>query len=384
MHSTETSQSLDTPLLKVPYDSLRRNVRDRKHIVEGIRSAVLSLEASASNKLSNEERLQDIDKLISKLKRMKRKLVETGKAEDEDANRCVHRLRHLISIGPPVPDQHIPWNKQRLNPILLDHLLRAGHQNSAASLASETGVKDLADTEIFAAAQGVVKALKSRDCSVALAWCAENKSRLKKVGSNLEFKLRVQDFIELVRKNAKMEAIKYARKHLSPWATSEMQDLQRAMAALAFQPETDCFPYMVLFDPSQWDILINHFLQELYRLNSLTPTSLLQIHLQAGLSALKTPNSCNNNHNKEDPLSQPQFKELAMGLPTAKHGRSKLVCSVTREMMNEHNPPMVMPNGYVYSQKAVSKIAMENGGKMVCPITGETCSLDALKRAYLA
>lgn len=59
---------------QVPYDSLRRNVRDRKHIVEGIRSAVLSLEASASNKLSNEERLQDIDKLISKLKRMKRKV----------------------------------------------------------------------------------------------------------------------------------------------------------------------------------------------------------------------------------------------------------------------------------------------------------------------
>lgn len=268
------------------------------------------------------------------------------------------------------------------------------------------------DSVIFSKAQSVVAALKSQDCSAALAWCVEHRSRLTKNGSNFEFKLRVQEFIELVRMNDKMKAISYAQQYLAPWAATEMHELQRAMAALCFQPDTDCFPYMVFFDQLQWDILIDLFLQELYRLNSLTPTSLLQIHLQAGISALKTPISSSDNHNKEDPLSLPHFRDLAMGLPIAKHGRSKLVCCITKEMMNEHNPPMVMPNGYVYSQKAISQIVARNDGEVVCPITGmrtftdwhddggfyveilsrcmhacstgERCTLSALKRAYLA
>ena len=77
-----------------------------------------------------------------------------------------------------------------------------------------------------------------------------------------------------------MEAVMYARKYLSQWAASQMCDLQKYMAALAFTPATGCYPYMVLFDSSQWDVLTDLFLNELYRLHSLTPTSLLQIHLQ--------------------------------------------------------------------------------------------------------
>ena len=92
--------------------------------------------------------------------------------------------------------------------------------------------------------------------------------------------------------------------------------------------------------------------------------------VKAGLSALKTSHSSEERCNKEDPLSLPEFRQLSAGLPSTKHGRSKLVCSVTKEMMNEHNPPMVMPNGYVYSQAAVDTISARNGGKMVCPITG--------------
>ena len=73
----------------------------------------------------------------------------------------------------------------------------------------------------------------------------------------------------------------------------------------------------------------------------------------------------------------------AEGLPYAKHVQSKLVCSVTREIMNEANPPMVLPNGYVYSSKAVQLIMAENGGKMVCPKTKSVYQSDELRRAYI-
>lgn len=54
---------------------------------------------------------------------------------------------------------------------------------------------------------------------------------------------------------------------------------------------------------------------------------------------------------KEDPLSQEGFRKLAMPLPYSKQHHSKLVCYITKELMDTENPPQVLPNGYVYSTK---------------------------------
>lgn len=88
-----------------------------------------------------------------------------------------------------------------------------------------------------------------------------------------------------------------------------------------------------------------------------------------GLSALKTPQSYEPGCSGEDPLHLPAFQKLAEGLPFAKYDRSKLVCSVTREVMNEQNPPKVLPNGYVYSQTAIDRLKDDNG-RIRCPKTG--------------
>lgn len=45
----------------------------------------------------------------------------------------------------------------------------------------------------------------------------------------------------------------------------------------------------VLFEPKQWDILVDQFKQEFCKLYGMTLEPLLTIYLQAGLSALKTP-----------------------------------------------------------------------------------------------
>lgn len=68
-----------------------------------------------------------------------------------------------------------------------------------ARLAQETGSEQLCDLHIFADARKVVESLKQHDCGAALAWCADNRARLKKIKSSLEFKLRLQEFLELVR-----------------------------------------------------------------------------------------------------------------------------------------------------------------------------------------
>lgn len=63
--------------------------------------------------------------------------------------------------------------------------------------------------------------------------------------SKFEFKLRLQEFIELVRAERMMDAIMYARKHLAVWGSTNMKELQQAMATLAFKSNTDCAGYKV-------------------------------------------------------------------------------------------------------------------------------------------
>lgn len=92
--------------------------------------------------------------------------------------------------------------------------------------------------------------------------------------------------------------------------------------------------------------------------------------LQAGLSALKTPQSLEGAGAREDPLHLPTFRKLAEDVPYSKHVHSKLVCAITTEPMNEHNHPMVTPAGAVYSERGVSEVTARNGGVFVCPHTG--------------
>lgn len=54
--------------------------------------------------------------------------------------------------------------------------------------------------------------------------------------------------------------------------------------------------------------------------------------------------------NAECPVCSKQLLELANSLPYSHCAQSRLVCPISGEVMNENNPPMVLPNGYVYGQ----------------------------------
>lgn|SRR5579859_843579 len=66
------------------------------------------------------------------------------------------------------------------------------------------------------------------------------------IQSNLEFDLRVQEFIELVRTSQHLPAIMYYRKHLIPFEKTHQEHIQRAAGLLAFPPDTQVQPYKVI------------------------------------------------------------------------------------------------------------------------------------------
>ncbi len=64
------------------------------------------------------------------------------------------------------------------------------------------------DVDIYLVCQKVEEGLRNHDTGPCLAFCSENKSKLRRLKSNLELQVRLQDFIELIRNEKRLEAIK--------------------------------------------------------------------------------------------------------------------------------------------------------------------------------
>lgn len=74
---------------------------------------------------------------------------------------------------------------------------------------------------------------------------------------------------------------------------------------------------------------------------------------------------------RADPLRSDKYARLAKGLPRPKISHSQLLCALSGDILDEHNPPLVLPNGYAYGERALRAQAAAGGGFVTCPITGE-------------
>lgn len=225
-----------------------------------------------------------------------------------------------------------------------------------------------------------------KDTSKCLVWCHDNKSKLRKLKSSLEFDIRLQEFIELVRAGMKEDAVRHARKHLANAEPELLVFVQRGMALLAFPPDTEIQPYKDMYCQTRWQDLIEQFRRENYRLFQLSHQSVFSAALQAGLSCLKTQKCSNrplSDRNSECPVCQSLLHELATSLPFAHCARSRLICFISGKPLNEHNHPMMLPNGFVYGEEALRKMSNENDGQIVCPRTKEIYSFSEAEKIFV-
>ena len=72
---------------------------------------------------------------------MHAQLMESAEVERDEAHRCRVRLEHLAGLGGPPKDGALGWNAARMDRILADHMLRAGHLDSALQLAKEAHIE---------------------------------------------------------------------------------------------------------------------------------------------------------------------------------------------------------------------------------------------------
>ncbi|XP_017470276.1 PREDICTED: macrophage erythroblast attacher isoform X2 [Rhagoletis zephyria] len=89
----------------------------------------------------------------------------------------------------------------------------------------------------------------------------------------------------------------------------------------------DTQPYKGLFSERRWKDLVLNFRNENYRIFQLSTQSLLSVTIQAGLSALKTPQCYSSNcKNLHCPVCQEDFNQIAKKLPYSHCVQSRLIC----------------------------------------------------------
>ncbi|KAF2624007.1 protein FYV10 [Macroventuria anomochaeta] len=407
--NAESHLLLDQPLLRMPYELSRRNFKNAQRLIEhsttSLTSTLSSTTKSASKTADPTQTLESLDAMISKMQGLKRKLSTLQEEEARLHKAAKARLQHLQDLHDVqslVDVKYDEWSRVRLSRLLVDYLLREGYASSAACLAQSKGIEDLVDVDAFISCHKIERSLREgMSTALALEWCKEHGKELKKGGSMLEFELRLQQYIEMVRQGHEsgvsgmegefgregvsvgggggeqklVEARAHAKKYLS--ASGDFELLGRAAGLLAYRPWDEVEPYASLYSPSRWSHLASLFLTTHHNLYSLPPRPLLHIALSAGLSALKTP-ACHSAYTSSSanassstttvcPICSTELNELARNVPYAHHTKSIV-----------ENDPVVLPNGRVYGSERLrlfnEKVGTEKGW-VRDPVAGKTDEL---------
>lgn len=398
---------LDQPLLRLPSELLRKNFRSAHFTIEKDTSALKTLlkdsaTAAVSGRATQQDVLRSLDSMLARMRGVKRKLATCA---DDEARLHAHaaaRIAHLDELYAmtSVDDvKYEAWSRKRLDRLLADYLLRHGYNESAKELAQQRGMENLVDMDTFVAMSRIRDALVKGSVTEALAWCTDNKKELRKMESKLEFMLRFQQYIELVRTQSSSkltEAITHAKKHLIPFRAAFPREVQQACGLLAFPPSSPASAaYADLYKPSRWTDLADLFTTTHNNLLALPAVPLLHVALSSGLSALKTP-ACHAHSSSSDsasassdpaaavastlghgvcPICSTELNELARNVPYAHHTKSHV----------EHDLRL-LPNGCVYGKDRL-ELQAKKGGLSADQVkdlrTGEVFTADSLKKVFI-
>uniref|UniRef100_A0A8C9Q2X6 E3 ubiquitin-protein transferase MAEA n=1 Tax=Spermophilus dauricus TaxID=99837 RepID=A0A8C9Q2X6_SPEDA len=361
----------------VPYETLNKHFRAAQKNIDRETSHVTMVVAELEKTLSSCPAVDSVvillDGVVEKLSVLKRKVVESIQAEDESAKLCKRRIEHLKEHSSDQPAAASMWKRKRMDRMMVEHLLRCGYYSTAVKLARQSGIEDLVNIEMFLMAKEVEESLERRETATCLAWCHDNKSRLRKMkvcGCTLKY--------------GKTLFFRHARKHFSQAEGSQLDEVRQVMGMLAFPPDTHISPYKDLLDPARWRMLIQQFRYDNYRLHQLGNNSVFTLTLQAGLSAIKTPQCYKEDGSSKSPdcpVCSRSLNKLAQPLPMAHCANSRLVCKISGDVMNENNPPMMLPNGYVYGYNSLLSIRQDD--KVVCPRTKEVFHFSQAEKVYI-
>ncbi|KAI9799683.1 MAG: GID complex subunit containing RING finger motif [Sarcosagium campestre] len=394
--NAESHLLLDQSLLRLPHELIRQNFKNARRAIEREKNDLLETCASAANAaLKGQDTsmtLASIDHMMERMQGLKRKLEalhEDDKNLHRHSRKRIQHLQDLYAIPSLVDVKYDEWSRIRLNRLLVDCLLRTGYNKSARALAKDKGIEELVDIKVFEQCHKIQDSLRNRSTHECLKWCSDNRPALKKLDSNLEFQLRLQQYVELARTGQReklLEATHHAKQYLAPHKNTQFQEMHVASGLLAFPSDTRAEPFRSMYSLDRWETLAYLFMTTHHSLYSLPARPLLHIALSAGLSALKTPSchssqtSSSSNANSSTtsvcPICSTELNELALNVPYAHHTKSSV-----------ESDPVVLPNGRIYGRDRLLQMSVKVGmpdGLIKDPTTGQMFLASEARKVYIS
>lgn len=283
--------------------------------------------------------------------------------------------------------RNVEFDSHVINQIIASHFYRQGLFDLGDLFIDEANEPDASSLKTpFLEMYQIHEAMKARNLEPALAWAAANRERLLQSGSSLELKLHRLQFVEILKHDSKEnrdEALKYARTHLAPFASTHMTEIQKLMACLLWPGKLDRSPYAGFLSPSDWDKLSEELTRQFCGLLGQSYESPLCVALAAGVQCLPSLLKLAGLMavKKQDWQAIKQLP-VAIDLGREFQFHSIFVCPVSKEPVTDDNPPMLMPCGHVLCKQSIVKLSKGSTRIFKCPYCPQECTVAQCRQLY--
>lgn len=265
--------------------------------------------------------------------------------------------------------RNVDFDFHTVNQIILNHFYRQGLFDLGDCFINESN--ELEPTTLktqFLEMYQILDAMKSRNLDPALHWVSANREKLKQNDLNLEMKLHRLQFVEILQKGNRAEALNYARTYLAPFASIHMDEIQKLMACLLWAGRLESSPYAELMAPSHWEKIAVELAWQFCNLLGQSYESPLSVAIAAGVEGLPTLLKLANvmAGKRQEWLMMKQLP-VPVDLGREFQFHSVFVCPVSRDQGSEENPPMLMPCGHVLCKQSIMKLSKSSTRTFKCP-----------------
>ena len=393
-------RKFESSFIRVPFEQFRRAFRLEMKIAE---KDLPGLEALFKKHMSNGSGGEKVpDNVMKGLKDRSRALEEKMKKYRGESlkfrERFMRRVRWVEEQA--TNGNYRTWYSSRLIRLIGDFLIRSGDMETVREMGE--GRPELIadfDLELEEIRNEIRVSLKGKCLNASLQWCADHRNNLKRIGSDFEFKLRRQEFIELLRSDDISGALKASQKHFPAWLETNYKEIREVLALICWLPLIGKKMKMIwsnglmkkyeeLLGLSQWSRLEEQFESDFVSVYQIDKGCQLIKTVRTGLSVLKT-RQCSKSggegnegcFNSQCPACSGPLRDLARELPYGHFETTKIRCRITGKLMGADDPPMALPNGQVFSEGGLRHLA--NGGTSVkCPVTLQTFLFSEARKCF--
>ncbi|KAF7102627.1 hypothetical protein CFC21_103729 [Triticum aestivum] len=265
--------------------------------------------------------------------------------------------------------RNVDFEASTVNNIIANHFYRQGLFDLGDSFVHECGGSDETYLKLpFQEMYGILEAMKGRNLEPALTWAANNHDKLLQNSSMLELRLHSLQFVEILTKGSRDNALQYARTHLVSFASVHKAEIQKLMACLIWADRLEQSPYAEFVSLAHWEKLAEELIHQFCSLLGQSSDSPLSVAISAGFQGLPTLLKLTTVMAAKKQEWQ-TMKQLPVPIDIGPEFQyhSVFVCPVLREQSSDENPPMLMPCGHAVSKQSITKLSKSSSRPFKCP-----------------